>query len=237
MNLIILQTEDFIGPGLARLTGRRLEHLRDVLRATPGKCCKVGLLNGRRGSGELLRCSAEAAELAVTLNSPPPAPPACKLVIALPRPQTLKKVLHAGITIGVKEFHFIHCFKVEKSYWSSPRLQPEALSDDILAALEQSGDTLTPAIAFHRSFKPFVEDALPAILAGTTALVAHPYTDNRCPGGLEGPVSLVLGPEGGFTDYEVDRLTAAGCRPVRLGARILRTEVALPVLLGRLGVF
>ena len=40
-------------------------------------------------------------------------------------------------------------------------------------------------------------------------------------------------PEGGFTDYEVSRLLETGARGGTLGSRILRTEVALPALLGK----
>ena len=42
----------------------------------------------------------------------------------------------------------------------------------------------------------------------------------------EGEVLLVVGPEGGITDAELARLTAAGGRPVRLGASVLRTSTA-----------
>lgn len=41
-----------------------------------------------------------------------------------------------------------------------------------------------------------------------------------------GKVTLLTGPEGGFADHERDAAKAAGFIPVRLGARILRTETA-----------
>ena len=44
----------------------------------------------------------------------------------------------------------------------------------------------------------------------------------------------MVGPEGGFIPYEVEKLQAAGCEPVSLGARILRVENAISSLLGRL---
>lgn len=49
-------------------------------------------------------------------------------------------------------------------------------------------------------------------------------------------IMLVVGPEGGITDAEIDALTAVGARPVRLGPTVLRTSTAAAVALGALGV-
>jgi 16S rRNA (uracil1498-N3)-methyltransferase len=51
-----------------------------------------------------------------------------------------------------------------------------------------------------------------------------------------GELLLVVGPEGGVTDTEIDALVAAGARPVRLGAEVLRASTAAAVALGALGV-
>lgn len=52
-------------------------------------------------------------------------------------------------------------------------------------------------------------------------------------------VELLIGPEGGLEDAEIDRAVASGYSPVRLGPRVLRTEtagiVALTVLQARRG--
>ncbi len=51
-----------------------------------------------------------------------------------------------------------------------------------------------------------------------------------------GSVLLVVGPEGGVDDHELDVLTAAGARAVRMGAEVLRASTAACVALGALGV-
>jgi RsmE family RNA methyltransferase len=48
------------------------------------------------------------------------------------------------------------------------------------------------------------------------------------------PITLAIGPEGGWIDAEFDSLCRAGLHPLDLGPRILRTETALAALVGRL---
>ena len=52
--------------------------------------------------------------------------------------------------------------------------------------------------------------------------------------GERGAREGVVGPEGGFTDYEVEKLHDQDCQPVHLGPRILRVETAIPALLSKL---
>jgi RsmE family RNA methyltransferase len=91
-----------------------------------------------------------------------------------------------------------------------------------------------PEIHIKKLFKPFVEDELPAIAEGSLRLVAHPGEANACPHHVEKKTTLVIGPEGGFTEYEVSKLKEAGFDGVHLGSRILRVETAVPVLISRL---
>ena len=86
----------------------------------------------------------------------------------------------------------------------------------------------------EKRFKPFVEDRLPALAADTLGLVGHPGDFPACPRAVERPVTLAIGPEGGWIPYEVEKLQTAGLQPVQLGERILRVETAVTALLARL---
>jgi RsmE family RNA methyltransferase len=134
----------------------------------------------------------------------------------------------------VKQIYLLNSYRVEKSFWNSPLLQPEKLQEQFLLGLEQTVDTILPEVHLRKLFKPFVEDELPAIIKGTTALVAHPFADASFPASVAGPATLAIGPEGGFIPYEIEKLQECGFVSVSLGERILRVETAVPVLLGRL---
>ncbi|WP_336365808.1 16S rRNA (uracil(1498)-N(3))-methyltransferase [Marinobacter sp. C2H3] len=234
MNLALLFDEDLTGEGEARLTGRRLAHLRTVLGADVGDRVPVGRVNGDLGSADVVRLTDEYADLRFTLDQPPPAPLPLTLVLAMPRPKMFRRVLQTCAALGVKDLWLIHSLKVEKSYWQTPWLSENHLRENLTLGLEQAKDTLMPTVHVRKRFKPFVEDELPALTAGRRALVAHPGTDTPCPTYVNGPTLLCIGPEGGFIAYEVDKLVEAGCEPVHLGRRILRVETAVPVLVGRL---
>ena len=79
-----------------------------------------------------------------------------------------------------------------------------------------------------------VEDRLPAVVEGTLGLVGHPGDFPACPRAVDQPVTLAIGPEGGWIPYEIDLLRASGLNPVQLGERILRVETAVTALLARL---
>lgn len=237
MNVILLEPEDFIAPDLARLTGRRLNHVLSVHQAQVGESLRVGLLGGLLGDGSVSAISTEALLLRVSLHESPPPKQPMILLLALPRPKMLKRILQMVTTLGVEELVLLNSYRVEKSYWQTPWLSPDAVREQLLLGLEQARDTVLPRVTLAKRFKPFVEDQLPALLAGRQGVLAHPSGGMPCPGAVSGPLVLAIGPEGGFIPYEVEQLQRAGFVTVDLGPRILRVETAVAVTLGRLAVF
>lgn len=234
MNLILLFESDFISEDKVHLTDHRALHIQKVHRADVGDSLKVGLLNQLMGSGVVVRSDSEGVILQISFTQKPPAPLPITLILALPRPRMLARSLQHISTMGVKRLILLNTKRVEKSYWMSPELKPEKIHDNLIMGLEQARDTLLPEVILETQFKPFVEDRLPEILAGTRGLVAHPGSPDACPRGIEEATTLAIGPEGGFIPYEVEKLVEAGLQPVHLGDRILRVETAVTALLARL---
>ncbi len=234
MNLLLFEARELNDDRELMLAGRRHRHLRETLVLVAGDTLRVGQINGPVGSARILETGDHQSRLAVTLTDEPPSPLQLQLVLALPRPKMMRRVLQAVAGLGIKDLHLIHSYRVEKSYWQTPWLTSEQIREQLLLGLEQGGDTRMPRVSLHRRFKPFVEDDLPGLIAGTRALVAHPRGGSPCPSAPNEPITLAVGPEGGFIDYEVDKLVEAGCEPFSLGPRILRVEVAIPYLVARL---
>ncbi len=233
VNVILLEPSDFVTETRVRLSGRRLAHVREVCRSAAGDELRVGLIGGKLGTARVLEVDESRLELDVALDRAPPAALPFTLVVALPRPPTLRKLLQQATAMGVKRFVLLHTRRVEKSYWQSRGLAPEALRHQLCLGLEQAGDTVLPEVETERRFRPFAEDRLPDLARQGTALLADPDSSAPCPR-EPGPATLIVGPEGGFVPFEVERLVAAGARPVGLGVRRLRVETAVVALLARL---
>jgi 16S rRNA (uracil1498-N3)-methyltransferase len=235
MNIILLDTNDFTGNSKVSIRDRRAEHIINVLHAKSGQCLKVGMINGNIRHGTCISTNKNCVEIEVdNFNILPPPPLPVTLIVAMQRPKTMKKIIQSATAMGVKKIFIIETWKVEKSYWTSPLLTQEKLEEQLRLGLEQSGDTIMPQITIKKRFKPFVEDELPTITAGSLGLVAHPDSTMKCPHQIDGQITVAVGPEGGFTEYEINKMSDIGLKPVTLGIRTLRSEFAVTALLAKL---
>ena len=218
------------------LPERAHQHLQRIIRPKTGDTLRVAILNGNIGTATVLQTSATQTQVHVELTTPPPVKQPITLVLALPRPKMLRRILSAAVELGVEHIHVIHSYRVEKSFWQSPYLRDDAIASTILSALEQSVDTKAPHLEWHRAFKPFAQDRLPTLAqARSRAWLADHRSDLSLDACAPGDSALLcIGPEGGFIDYEIDLLEHAGLQKVQLGPRTLRVETAVSALLGKL---
>lgn len=228
MNLILLEPDEITGDQVV-LEGRRAAHVRDVHRATVARKLRAGVIGSSIGSATVTSVSADRIVLALDeMQKPPPEPLPLTLVLALPRPKVVNRTLAAAASLGIKRIEIINAWRVEKSYWSTPKLQPDSIREQLILGLEQGVDSILPEVRIHRFFRRFVEEELRAVSAGAPVLVAHPRVSTGPP-----PVErcvLVIGPEGGFIEDELRLLREHGAETFSAGERILRVETAVPYL-------
>lgn len=246
MNMILLEPGEVAGGGPVALGARQSAHVLGVLKARRGDTLRVGVLGGNVGLAEVL----EAGEGRVVLGPPaldaPPPRPWFDLMLAVPRPKVLHRMWAPMASLGVRRIYLVNAAKVERCYFDSHWILEDSYGPLLREGLEQSGATALPEVAVVRQFRPFVEDAVPRDHADAPKFVAHPRgaaaatgaaapARFKCdpPEGAALPL-LAIGPEGGWTDFELELMEAAGFLRLSLGLRPLRTGVALCVAAGAL---
>jgi RsmE family RNA methyltransferase len=237
MNLILIQPAE-VESCQVRLTGRRADHLRKILKVQAGDTVRVGVVGGLMGTGIIGAISRDEVVLQVTVETPPPAKLNLDLILALPRPIMLKRVLAQAAAMGVNHLFLINASRVEKSFFEASPVKDDDFSSYFENGLEQAIDTILPTVSVHPRFKPFVEDLIPSLAAGRK-LIAHPDGGvtlvervNSIP--AAGATLLAIGPEGGWIDYEVIQFQEAGFQTFSLGPRILRVDTAVPAIIAQI---
>lgn len=238
MNILLFEPEELVGELLCLAeSDRRVQHIIQVLGLVPGDALRVGMLNGDMGSARILGVTNGRMTMAVQLTVPPPVVPGIELILALPRPIMLQRILKQATVLGVRRFHLIRSQKVQKSFFQGSVLRAEHLRELLLQGLEQAVDTRLPEVCIHTRFRPFVEDVLPGLEAGTR-LLAHPgerptLADFHAQRRIGDPLLLAIGPEGGWNEHEVGMFLDQGFTAFSLGPRILHVDTAVLALLAQ----
>ena len=244
MNCILLPAANFQHDTAHINDLAQIAHVNKVLNAKVGDTLKIGQLGGKLGSAIIEYIAPDSIELAdIQLTSNPPPKLNLTVVLALPRPKVLRRLIMDMTVLGVNDIILINSYRTQKSYWQSPMLA--RLDEFVLEGLQQGVDTVAPRISLQKRFKPFVEDKLASLMTNR-AIVAHPYSalsfaqyvqqqleNLESPHNSALPSMVFIGAEGGWIDYEIALLAEQGCTAVNIGARILRTEAAVNVILGQ----
>jgi 16S rRNA (uracil1498-N3)-methyltransferase len=241
MNLLLFRPEQRQGT-IITATPAQSSHINTVLKADKGDRIRVGELHGLMGEALLLNPREKLSQLEIRhLDRQPPPKLPLTLLLALPRPKVLRRIIQAVASLGVSRIVLLNAYRVEKSYWQTPWLQTTVLEENLCLGLEQAGDTQLPEVLIRKRFKPFVEDELPAMMQDAQGWLAHPGLmttplpdDSGNPLGRPAKALLAIGPEGGFIPYEVDKCLDAGLQGISLGPRILKVDTAVAALIGKL---
>ena len=258
MNRILFERNEIVD-GVATFGGARAEHVLGVLHGEVGQTLKTGEINGGVGTGEILEIvrggSGEEARVRVRVRHEEESlRPWADIILAPPRPRVMKRLLPQLAAMGVGRIVLGGAKKVEKDFWGATLLKEENYRPLLVDGLMQCGASILPELVCRRAFRRFVADELDAMFPTTRRVVAHPYgegmsaetSETTGTAGTSSSASqdaarqsllLAIGPEGGWTDDEVELLETRGFRRYSLGPRILRTETATIALLARLGVF
>jgi len=235
MNRILLASDELHEDGRAVLQDLRARHIRKVLGSQPGDTLRVGLLDGPRGMATVIAIDREAVSLCCRVDQPPLTPSGITLLLALPRPKVLHRLWAPLASLGVDRIVLTNAEKVERNYFDTHWLEPAVYRHLLIEGLAQSGDTRVPEVRVCRRLKPFIEDESAICFGDASRLVFHPHGAAplaEYPVSPEHPVVVAIGPEGGWSDYEIDLLCRHGFACVSFGLRTLRTDTAVQAILG-----
>jgi len=251
MNIILFEQNEITDPESQQIvvTDHRAKHIVKVIRSEVGDSLNIGIIDGRKGRG-VVSMITRKFPFSVTLNlqfqdTEPESKPQIDLILALPRPIMLRRILSQATTLGIGTFHIIQANRVEKSYWEASLLEPEEYRQHLVTGLEQAVATRLPEVQFHRKFKPFFEDFFSTILNKySSKILADPrgemsvaealISDAQVVTSEEKRTLLCIGPEGGWVDYELDKFRATGCSICTIGSRILKVDTAVIALHSRI---
>lgn len=206
-------------------------HAVRVLRL--GEGAPLILFNGEGGEYEATLCDVQKKRASAAIGAYSPSECESPLPIMLGQcisrgekmDFTIQKAVELGVSEIVPLFSERCGVKLDKersdkrtSHWQST----------IISACEQSGRNRLPLL-----HAPLLLDQWLGTIAASCKLVLDPcatYSLAQMPK-PEKNLALLIGPEGGLSDAEIERAIKSGFNGIRLGPRILRTETAGLVVL------
>ena len=214
------------------LESKAAHYVTHVLRCGPGS--RLTLFNGLGGAftGTITRVGKRSAEVLIDTFDPEDreSPLDISLGLGIIKRDAMDSAIQKATELGVRQITPVIC-----EYTDSPKKALLARQDHWQAVARSACEQC------ERNRPPRIDApiSLPDWLAGTTSdikLIAHPGSH----GGLDAitvpptSVTVLTGPEGGFSDAEVSRCVDSGFHVVGLGPRILRADTAPLVMLALL---
>ncbi len=215
----------------ATLIGAEAHHALHVLRLGVGDAVVLFDGRGRSATGAITECMRDAVVVAIEpINGPHPRPtPRIRLSFAPPKGKRLDWLLEKAAELGVMAIRPIICERSVAKVRFKQELQAR-WRGICSSAIRQSGQSHLPDIVPPAKFADAVAGGPDGV-----GLIAHggpnvPAIGSVLAGRCVEEVDLLVGPEGGWTDSELQAAREAGFESVRLGWTVLRVETAAAAL-------
>lgn len=234
MNLLLLRETDFVTATSVEIGGERARHMIEAGHARIGRVLTVGLVSGVLGKAEVSEATEDRVFLNVELGDEITQPIALHWIVALPRPQILKKVLQLAGMLRVQSVHFTRSEGVEKSYFASPMTNAENIQRELEIGMSQSVSTYLPKVTLYNRFLDLVSNSLVMSCSEGVSLLAHTKNartlsqiSKECCFSKVPRITLAIGPERGWNDFECEQFIKNGFQACSLGEPVLRVENAV----------
>ena len=204
------------------LSGDVYHHLFRVRRLARDQELRLVDGSGLARSGRILSVEADRATVATGAVVPTNEPQLIlELWVAPPRPRRAAWLVEKATEVGVAAVRFIETRRGSRDL---SRQGVERLQRVASAAVEQCHRARVPEVTGPHGWDECLDR-----LEGRVSWALVPGGESIPEPPSEGPMALVVGPEGGWAAEELVQLTAGGAGRVGLGPRVLRVETAAVV--------
>ena len=224
MNRILFDASEVSDNGVVSLSDERAWHIRKILRAKEGDSLRIGIVNGPLGTATVQSVGKPDVVLHASLEEDIPTPFPITVLLALPRPRMINRILSSLSSMGVAGMVLTGSDRVEASYFDSHALEEARMREHMIEGLMQSGClTFLPDVRIETQ----LAEAVSSVQATEGLQVLYePGPSEFVPARKPESVVFAIGPEGGWTTPELELFDEAGFKRLSLGAEIYRTDVA-----------
>lgn len=214
--------------GSAELTGNDAEHLVRVLRAEPGEVHEIS--DNKRVYLARIETARKSSVVFRVMEELPPEPdrPAAYLFPALFKFDRFEWMIEKATELGAEHIEPFSAIRSERGLAQAAIKRVERWKKIAVEASQQCRRKRLPEIALAKGLDAILNRELEWKLLLDESSAAPPLLSilgaNKV--NTEQRIGLLLGPEGGWTDEERDRVVAAGWKACSLGPTILRAETA-----------
>lgn len=218
------------------MLGDEFHYLRSVLRVQPGTVVRVFNGTGAEWAANVIIVDRDSAEVLLThvhARVPESAFPVT-LALSVLKSEFMDAAIRDGVMLGASAVQPVLCERSQGSRREDWSVVSRRWSRIALAAARQSGRAVLPPVAEPLPLESWLDQQ--SSTAAVRLVLAEPALESRGvvdldawrPAALRAGVTLLVGPEGGWTAREFGLATAAGFQPWTINSRVLRAD-AVPV--------
>ena len=224
----VFTSQSLLSAASIELTGSTSHYLTRVLRLSEGDCVVLFNGDGHDYSARIVEVRSRCVEVRVFESKLPgnESPLKITLVQAIGRGERMDYALQKATELGV------YCIQPLISHRVGVRLDASRQAKRlkhwqgvVVSACEQSGRAFVPEVKTPLTLLDWLSETGQSQRLVLAPFAKHKLLDISIAGDS---LDLLVGPEGGFTDDEIEAARANDVRAVSLGPRVLRTETAGP---------
>ncbi|BDA78995.1 ribosomal RNA small subunit methyltransferase E [Leptospira kobayashii] len=236
MNWIVLSREDELGSSRYRISGEKNTHLLEILKKESNGEIRV-ILSGKQRGKLILESTDKEESIGFFLPEEKEETPSLfanvETILALPRPQTGKKILHLAGVYGVPRLVFTNPYAKNKEFWTSP-VYNGGEKKEMESGMAQSGNIYLPKLEYNKDsnwYKDRISNPDRIYIFDRTGISYESFKETISDKLHSEKLSFCFGPESGWSESDLEIFRKQSFEIVSLGSVILRTEFAFHAFL------